>query len=32
MIKFENPLEDQYEDFFKRYYDLSDKMMEFEEK
>ena len=32
MIKFENPFEDQYEDFLKRYHDLSDKMMEFEEK
>jgi len=35
MIKFDKPLEDDYEDFFKRYYDLghpTDKMMEFREK
>jgi len=35
MIDFENPLDNDYEDFFKRYYDLSgssDKMTELQEK
>jgi len=32
MIKFENPFEDQYNEFFGRYFDLSDKMAEFKEK
>ena len=31
-IEFENPLEDQYDEFFKRYFDLTDRMMEFREK
>jgi len=32
MIEFENPFEDNYEEFFKRYFDLTDKMIEFMEK
>ena len=32
MIDFENPFEDQYDEFFRRYFDLSDNMMEFQEK
>jgi len=32
MTEFENPLEEAYDKFFGRYFDLSDKMSEFEEK
>jgi len=32
VLNFENPFEEQYEEFFKRYFDLTDKMMEFREK
>jgi hypothetical protein len=32
IIDFESPFEDQYEEFFRRYFDLTDKMMEFREK
>jgi len=32
MIDFENPFEDDYDDFFKRYFDVTDKMREFQEK
>ena len=32
MIDFEKPLKEENYEFFKRYYDLSDKMDEFKEK